>query len=217
MKKKNVSKKENHAVEIISLMIKYGKVFSNEMKKEILTTVINYVLDNYDADNVNSEGCIVNDDDDMLDILEKFIQENFDHDSVAAVFGKSLEDYDDYELLEELKSRDSFELQDYVDEQAGTEENDAWDDDDAKVSDKSSMFVNPMPQRMEDLSADDLYRFLCEQFGTVPYDKKQFSLKFKDFIVKVAAGLPYHDGINIMQDIKFRDAPKPPLRKIIIK
>ena len=50
MEKKNASKKENHAEKIISLMKKYGGDFSEEEKKNILTAVVNYVLDdNYPA------------------------------------------------------------------------------------------------------------------------------------------------------------------------
>ncbi len=220
MEKEKAIKKESHSEKVISLMKKYGDTFSQKEKKDILLSVINNVLDDH-CDDIGSpeDSLIPEEEDEMLEVLKEFILDNFDDETFTIVFGKALKDYDDYDLLEELQDRDSMELDSYVDEQIEEqkEEDKSEDANDTDIIDSSSMFIDSMPRRMEDLLPDELYRFLCEQFGITPYDKKQFSRKFKDFIVNVSTGLPYHDGINIIQDIRFRDAPKPPIRKIIIK
>ena len=204
IKNYNIMEQKKEVSQIISLMKKYGKLFSQDEDKNILQSAIENILKQNFEDSGNHENRSNLQDkkeESQLQILKSMIDNNFHSDNVESIFGCPIEDISDFKLLEILKDRNSWELEDYVEEH--TEENEESDESDSDEENDSDIIDNmlntSLPRKMEDFTSDELYRFLCNQLGVAPNDTKKFRKKFKDFLIKLSKGLPDDKEINIME------------------
>lgn len=148
------------------------------------------------------------------EILKSAIDNYFQPINIENVFGCPIEEISDYQLLQTLKDRNSWELEEYVedqiDEESDGESDEESDEDESDIVD--DMFSTNLAKKMEDLTSDELYHYMCDQLGTAPNDPQTFQRKFKAFLLKISKGLPDNQGINITEQ---KDSSKN--QKIIVK